>query len=75
MRWKINSADIGVSSVRSSIADIPLSHLHVCFVPIVLQKSQHRARQFSRQKMKQATIADCYGVRLVKEVAGEFIVR
>jgi hypothetical protein len=42
---------------------------------IVLQKSQNRARQFSRQKMKQATMADCYGVRLVKEVAGELIVR
>jgi hypothetical protein len=42
---------------------------------IVLQKSQNRAYQLSRQKMKQATIADCYGVRLVKEVAGEFIVR
>jgi hypothetical protein len=48
---------------------------NVSKVPIVLQKSQHRARQFSRQKMKQTTIADCYGVRLVKEVAGEFIVR
>jgi hypothetical protein len=42
---------------------------------IVLQKSQNRARQFSRQKMKQAMMADCYGVRLVKEVAGELIVR
>jgi hypothetical protein len=35
--------------------------LDVAYWQIVLQKSQNRARQFSRQKMKQATIADWYG--------------
>jgi len=33
MRSKINNAGVGVTPVLS-IADIPLSHLYVCFVPI-----------------------------------------
>jgi len=40
---------------------------------IVLQKSENAGWQISRQKTKQATIADRCGVRLVTEVACEFI--
>jgi hypothetical protein len=40
---------------------------------IVLQKSENAGWQVSRQKTKQATIADRCGVRLVTEVACEFI--
>jgi hypothetical protein len=35
---------------------------------IVLQKSQTAVRQISREKTKQAEIADCYGISLVTEV-------
>src|SRR3954454_10021112 len=40
---------------------------------IALQKSETAGQQISRQKSKQATIADRCGVRLVTEVASEFI--
>jgi hypothetical protein len=43
------------------------------FEGIVLQNSQNAARQFSRPKMKQATIAHSYDVRLITEVVCEFI--
>jgi hypothetical protein len=46
---------------------------NVALWQILLQKSQIAGLQFPRQKTKQIEITDRYGVRLVTEVAGEFI--
>jgi hypothetical protein len=41
----------------------------------MLQKSQNAVRSISRQKPKQAAIDDQYRLKLVTEVAREFITR
>ena len=49
------------------------SLISVCWLSIVLQKSQIDSRRFFREKTKQAAIVDGYGVKFVSEVACEFI--
>jgi hypothetical protein len=52
-----------------------LERANVSSWQIVMQKSQNAVRLISRQKPKQAALADRYSLKLVTEVGGEITTR
>jgi hypothetical protein len=59
-------------AVRPSTTDMSRLHPHVCFVPIVLQKSKVAAVQIFGENLKRKEVDDSHSLSRATEVAHEF---